>query len=98
MAGENAPKGCDQPIEFDRLGVELVAPRRERLFAFTGERMRGERDDRDVAGLRTALEPPRGLPAVEDGHFKVHQDDIRSLGSGHLAALLAVLGRENLEV
>ena len=36
--GENAPNGCDQPIEFDRLGVELVAPRRERLFAFTGER------------------------------------------------------------
>jgi hypothetical protein len=37
---ENAPQRCDQPIEFDRLGVELVAPRRERLFAFTGERVR----------------------------------------------------------
>ena len=33
--GENALNGCDQPIKFDRFGVELVAPRRERLFAFT---------------------------------------------------------------
>src|SRR5215475_12868235 len=51
--GEDAANGCDQPVEFDRLGVELVAPCRERLFAFTGERMRGQRDDGDVAGLRT---------------------------------------------
>src|SRR5262249_21496288 len=43
--GENAPKGCDQPIKFDRLRIKLVAPRRERLFAFTGERVRGEGDD-----------------------------------------------------
>src|SRR6516162_777371 len=55
--GENAPKGCDQPIKFDRLRIKLVAPRRERLFAFTGERVRGQRDDGDVAGLRIALEP-----------------------------------------
>src|SRR5262249_22215826 len=55
--GDNAPNGCDQPIELDRLGVELVAPRRERLFALAGERMRRQRDDRDVAGLRIALEP-----------------------------------------
>jgi hypothetical protein len=37
--GENAPNGCDQPIELDRLGVELVAPRRERLFTLAGECM-----------------------------------------------------------
>src|SRR5262245_4489903 len=52
--GENAPKDCDQPIKFDRFGVELVAPRRERLFAFTGERVRGESDNGDVAGSCTA--------------------------------------------
>jgi len=40
--GEDASSGCDQPIEFDRFGVELVAPYRERLFALTGERMRGQ--------------------------------------------------------
>jgi hypothetical protein len=53
---EHAPNGRDQPIELDRLGVELVAPRGERLFALAGERMRGQRDDEDVAGLRIALE------------------------------------------
>jgi hypothetical protein len=37
---ENAPQRCDQTIKFDRFSVELVAPRRERLFAFTGERVR----------------------------------------------------------
>src|SRR5262245_39718150 len=60
--------------------------------------MRGQRDDGDVAGLRTALEPPRGLPAIDHGHFEVHQDDIGALGSGHLAAFLAILRREHLEI
>jgi hypothetical protein len=52
---ENTPHGRDQPIEFDRLAVELVAPRCERLFALACERMCGESDDRDVTGLRIAL-------------------------------------------
>src|SRR5262249_23447444 len=95
---ENAPNACDQAIEFDRLGVELVAPRRERLLAFTGERVRGQCDNGDVAGLRIALEPPRGFPAVDIGHFEIHQDDVRALGSGHLAALLAILRRQHLEI
>src|SRR6516225_12120341 len=81
-----------------RLGVELVASRRERLFALTGERMRGQRDDGDVAGLRTALEPPRGLPAIDIGHFEVHQDNVWPLDSGHLASFLAILRREHLEI
>src|SRR5215510_10933096 len=96
--GENAPKDCDQPIEFDRLGVELVASRRERLFAFTGKRVRGQRYDRDVTGLRIALEPPRGLPAIDIGHFEVHQDDIGALANRHCAALLAILRRQHLEI
>src|SRR5215510_3467140 len=96
--GENAPKDCDQPIKFDRLGVELVASRRERLFAFTGKRVRGQRYDRDVTGLRIALEPPRGLPAIDIGHFEVHQDDIGALANRHCAALLAILRRQHLEI
>jgi hypothetical protein len=47
--GENAPNGCDKPIKFNRLGVELIAPGRKRLFAFAGERVRGQSDDWDVA-------------------------------------------------
>src|SRR5262249_29897550 len=87
---KNAPNGCDQPIEFDRFGVELVAPRRER--------MGGQRDDRDVAGLWIALEPSRGFPTIDDRHFEVHQDDIWALANRHGAALLAVLRRQHLEI
>jgi hypothetical protein len=47
---------------------------------------------------RIALESPRGFPAVDDGHFEVHQDDVRLLGSRHLAPFLAVLRRQNLEI
>src|SRR5436190_5318353 len=46
---EQPPQRSDQPLEFDRLGVELVAPGGKRLFARAGERVGGERDDRDVA-------------------------------------------------
>src|SRR5262249_20308906 len=96
--GENAPDGCDQPIKFDRLGVELIAPCRERLFAFTGERVRGEGDDGDLAGLGIALEPSCRFPAVDHGHFEVHQDDIGALAERHCAALLAILRRQHLEI
>src|SRR5262249_52329760 len=96
--GENAPNGCDQPIEFDRRGIELVTPSGNRLFALAGERVRGQNDYRDAAGLRIALEPSCGFPAVDDGHFEVHQDDIWLLGSRHLAPFLAVLRRQHLAI
>jgi hypothetical protein len=35
---------------------------------------------------------------VNDRHFEVHQDYVRALGRGQLAALFAVFGRENLEI
>src|SRR5262245_29149459 len=35
-AGEEAPDGCDQTIEFDGLVIELVAPRGHRLLALAG--------------------------------------------------------------
>ena len=47
--------------------------------------------------LRIALEASHGSPAVNAWHFEVHQNYVRVLGHGQLAALLAVLGRENLE-
>src|SRR5262249_51153294 len=54
--------------------------------------------DRDFAGLRITLQSPRSFPAVDDGHFKVHQDDVWPFGRGHLAALLAILRRQHLEI
>jgi hypothetical protein len=50
---ENTPHRRDQPIEFDRRGVELVTPSSNRLFALARQRVRGQNDDRDVTGLRT---------------------------------------------
>src|SRR5260370_38842691 len=95
---ENTPQGSDQSLEFYRLAVELVAPRRERLFAFAAECMCGESNNGDVAGLWIALQSPRGFPAVDDGHFEVHQDDVGLLGSRHLAPFLAILRRQHLAI
>ena len=52
----------------------------------------------NVLGLRVAFQTPCRFPAVNNGHFEVHQDDIGALGRRHLAPFLAVLGRENLEI
>src|SRR5262249_42616008 len=38
------------------------------------------------------------MPPPMSRHFEVHQDDVWPLGSGHLAALLAILGRNHLEI
>src|SRR3954470_14945437 len=83
---ENAPNGCDQPVEFDRLSIELVAARGDRLFALAGQRMSGESDHWNVARLRIALQSAGGFPAVHDRHFEIHQNDVRPLGSRHLAS------------
>src|SRR6476659_3389467 len=90
--------GCDQTIKFDRFGVKLLAPRGNRLLALAGQRMGGQSDDRNVLGLRVAFQTLRGFPAINNGHFEVHQNNIRLLGCRHLGPSLAVLGRENLEI
>src|SRR6266487_786210 len=95
---EHPPQRRHQPLEFDRLGIELVAAGAKRLLALARERMGGERDDRDVARLRVVLQSPRRLPAVDHRHFQIHQDDVRALAQRHRAALLAVLRRHNLEI
>ena len=60
--------------------------------------MRGERDDWDIAGLWIVLDPSRGFPAIDHGHFEDHQDDIGALADRHSEALLAILGGEHLEI
>jgi hypothetical protein len=52
---------------------------------------------RDVSGLRVFLKGSHGFPTVRDGHFEIHQNYVRLLGHGQLAALFAILSRENLE-
>src|SRR5215472_4592926 len=92
------PNGCDQTIKFNRFGIKLLAPRGNRLFALAGQRMCGQGDDGNVLGLRVAFQTPRGFPAINNGHFEVHQDNIRLLGRRHLASFLTVRGLENLEI
>jgi hypothetical protein len=51
-----------------------------------------------IPRVRIFLKALHRLPAVNDRHFKIHQNDVRVLGQGQLAALLAVLSRENLKI
>jgi hypothetical protein len=95
---EKAPNGGDKTLELDRLGVELVAPSGNRLFALAGQRVRGQSNDWDVVGLWIALQSPCGFPAINDGHFQVHQDNIGALAEGNLTSLLSVLRCQNLEI
>src|SRR5262245_8999487 len=95
---ENAPQSRDQSIELNRVSIQLVTPRSERLFTLASQCMCGESDNRNVACCWTALQPPRGFPAVDHRHFEVHQDEIRLLRCSHLTALFAVLSRQHFEV
>src|SRR5206468_3694825 len=70
----------------------------ERLLALAGERVRGERDDRDVARLWIVLQSARRLPAVDDRHFEIHQDDVGAFAERHRTALLAVRCCHNVEI
>src|SRR5215472_1767231 len=90
--------GCDQTLEFNRFGVELLASRGNRLLTLASQRMCGQGDDGNVLGLRVAFQAPRGFPAVNNRHFDVHQDNIRLLRRRRLAPFLAVLGPDNLEI
>src|SRR5262249_14361782 len=96
--GEHPAQGRDQSIEFDGLGVELIAAGGQRLFPLPGKRVGRERDDRDVARLRIILEPPRCLPAVYHRHLQIHQDDVGAFAQRHRAALIAVLRSQNFEL
>src|SRR5262252_7651958 len=49
--------------------------------------------------VSNSLQPAASaFPAVNNGHFEVHQDDIGALAKCHGAPLLAILGRQHLEV
>src|SRR5262245_41507804 len=60
--------------------------------------MCGESDNRNISRCWAALQPPRGFPTVDNGHFEIHQDNIRLLRCSHLAALFAVLRRQHFVV
>ena len=73
-------------------------PAAKRLLALSPKRMCRKSDHGNVAGIWIALEPARGFPAVDDWHFQVHQNDVRSLSDRHLATSLAILRGHHLEI
>src|SRR2546430_1359557 len=81
-----------QPRQIDRLGIEVIAPRGERLLAVAGHRIGREGNDGNVAGLPCGLDLPRGLPAIEHRKAEIHQYDVGPLACGELHAARAVAG------
>src|SRR5262249_47907384 len=88
---QQTPHGRNQPIELDRLGIELVAAGGERLFPGSAERVRRERDDRDVARLRVGLEPPPRPPPGARATLQTQEAAAGRLGKRHAAPLPPVL-------
>ena len=59
-----------------RLGDERVAAGLLRALRDAGERVAGQRDDRNAGGALVGFETARRLPAVHDGEREVHEDDV----------------------
>src|SRR5687767_5559240 len=86
--------GCDillseEPLDFRHHGARLarlrevsIASDLHRLLAVGRERVRGQRDDRDVARLGVVLEHLRRFPSVDDRDGDVHQDEVGLLRAG----------------
>src|SRR3954464_4777304 len=96
--GEQAGHLCDQTVEFEGLGIELVTARRERLLALASKRVSRKGDHGNVAGFGIALKSAGCLPAIDDWHLQIHQNDVRPLSDRHLAASLAILRGHHLEI
>src|SRR5262245_55217951 len=60
-------------------GHERVAARPLRALGDAGERVAGQRDDRNRRGPIVGLQAPRRLPAVHDRQRQVHEDYVRRL-------------------
>jgi hypothetical protein len=74
--GQHPPDLGDQLVGQAGLGHERVAPGLPRAVGVAGQRVAGQRDDRDVAGPVVRLELARRLPAVHLRQREVHQDDV----------------------
>src|SRR5262245_5469842 len=72
------------------LGNVAVAACLSRLELIRRQRMRRERDDRNVRGRGIRLEPPRRFPAVDDGNGDVHENEAGMSRLGGVDASLSV--------
>ena len=67
---------ADQAVEFDRLGIVIVAAGLDRLFAVAAHGVRRQPDHRHAARGIVGLDASGRLPPVHDGQAHVHQDDV----------------------
>src|SRR5688572_16022566 len=72
------------------LGEVAVAAHLHRLLTVRRERVRGERDDRDMLGVGVALEYLGRLPAIDDRDGDIHQDQVGLFGACLGDAFLAI--------
>src|SRR5579863_3980361 len=70
---------CQEARQIDRLGVVIVAARREGTITIAGHRMSRQADHRNRLGGGVAFEPPGRLPAVDPWQAHVHQNEVRLL-------------------
>src|SRR5271156_2562312 len=96
--GEHPLDLGEQAVEFYGFGLEIVAAGGDRLLAVARHRVRGQRDDRDVAGRGVGLQAPRRLPAVDLQQVQIHQDQVGKLGRRHRDPGGPVRGAEDLVV
>src|SRR5215204_2861847 len=75
-----------------RLRQVAVAPHLHRLLPVARQRVRRQRDDRDLVRGRVVLEHLRRLPAVDDRDGDVHQDQVGLLRARLRDPLLTVQG------
>ena len=94
---ENLPDFLDEILGQARLGDERVAAGLLRALRNAGQRMAGQRDDRDRRRALVGLEPPRRLPAVHDRQRQIHQDDVGRCLDGALQRLHAVGRLDDVE-
>src|SRR5450432_1267402 len=72
------------------LGEIAIAAYLHCLLAVRSERVRRERDDRDAARFRIALEHLGRLPTIDHGDRDVHQNQVRAFGARLGDTLLTV--------
>ena len=81
---------------FDRLGKIIVHADVEEALAVADHRMRGQRDHRHVAQGRVALEPARGLDAVQPRHLDIHQHRAETTLAENAQGIETALGADHV--
>jgi hypothetical protein len=66
-----------QALEFDRLGIELVAASLQSAVAIRLQRMGCQGDDRDHPAVPARLYSPGCLPSIHDREAEIHEDEVR---------------------